>query len=216
MKFSINASLLGIASLPAVSAGIGNGPVITTAPEPTRIAARATTSFYSFVTTPIPNNDRSIGMGLQREGTDEYYWLYCIDEPFTVRSGFAGCGNDDVYTTCSGRVASGIDGDEIRCDQQCVTHKVYKDLDVTTFTPLIGCGRGTSTMNLVRTSTGSNSPKTGGGDPEKYTPCFVRKILKDFIDFLLMSSLQSEKAGMEPGLILNILSVVVYGEVMEV
>jgi hypothetical protein len=72
MKFIINASLLAFASLPLVSAGGGIEPTVTTAPAPTRIAARATTSFYSFVTTPIPNNDRSIGMGLQREGTDEY------------------------------------------------------------------------------------------------------------------------------------------------
>jgi len=36
------------------------------------IQARVTTSFYSFVTTSIPHNARSIGMGLLEEGTDKY------------------------------------------------------------------------------------------------------------------------------------------------
>jgi hypothetical protein len=35
-------------------------------------STRVTTSFYSFVTTQIPRDEKSIGMGLQREGTDEY------------------------------------------------------------------------------------------------------------------------------------------------
>ncbi|KAH7359147.1 hypothetical protein B0T11DRAFT_112638 [Plectosphaerella cucumerina] len=104
-------------------------------------------------------------MGLQREGTDEYYWLCCINDPFTTKSGFAGCGTDDLYTACSSRVATGIDGGEILCDHQCVTHKIFADLDVTTFTPFIGCGKGTSTMNLVRTSTGTASPATGEVTP---------------------------------------------------
>jgi hypothetical protein len=52
-------------------------------------------------------------MRLQREGTDEYYWLYCINDPFTTKSGFAGCRTDDLYTACSSRVATGIDGGEI-------------------------------------------------------------------------------------------------------
>ncbi|KAK5652290.1 hypothetical protein OQA88_10638 [Cercophora sp. LCS_1] len=113
MKFSGKIALLAFA-MPVMSVAASADPVVTPAPDPAPIRERATTSFYSFVTTPIPQDEHSIGMGLQREGTDEYYWLYCIDNPFTVRSGFAGCGNDDVYTTCSGRVASGIDGDEIR------------------------------------------------------------------------------------------------------
>lgn len=163
MKPIASTALLAFACLPAAIAGAVNpgvqDAVPTMAPDPTvRIQERATTSYYSMVSTQIPRDERSIGMGLQREGTDEYYWLYCIDDAFTTRSGFAGCGTDDLYTSCSGRVAKGIDGDEIRCDQQCVTHKVYADLDVTTFTPFIGCGRGTSTMNLVRTSTGTGSP----------------------------------------------------------
>jgi hypothetical protein len=41
-----------------------------------------------------------------------------------------------------------------------VTHKVYEDLDATAFTPLIGCGKGTSTMNLLRTSTRSDVSQT--------------------------------------------------------
>ncbi|KAK4450288.1 hypothetical protein QBC34DRAFT_403205 [Podospora aff. communis PSN243] len=126
MKLSINTTLFTFAALAGLSDATNVDPATTSTPNPpaTRIQARATTSFYSFVTTPIPNNDRSIGMGLQQEGSNDYYWLYCIHEPFTVRSGFAGCGNDDVYTTCSGRVATGIDGDEIRCDQQCVAQSL--------------------------------------------------------------------------------------------
>lgn len=36
---------------------------------------------------------------------------------------------------------------------QCLTNKVFENhiFDVTTFSPFVGCGRGTSTMNLVRT-----------------------------------------------------------------
>ncbi|KAH6682378.1 hypothetical protein F5X68DRAFT_243075 [Plectosphaerella plurivora] len=140
--------------------------VTTSAAELSDSSTRVTTSFYSFVTTQIPRDERSIGMGLQREGTDEYYWLYCINDPFTTKSGFAGCGTDDLYTACSSRVATGIDGGEILCDQQCVTHKIYADLDVTTFTPFIGCGKGTSTMNLVRTSTGTASPASVTAEEE--------------------------------------------------
>ncbi|KAF6818376.1 hypothetical protein CPLU01_13328 [Colletotrichum plurivorum] len=139
-------------------------PELTAAPAPALAAVssstRVTTSFYSLVTTQIPRDEHSIGMGLQREGTDEYYWLYCINDTFTTYSGYAGCGEDDLYTSCSGRVATGIDGEEILCDRQCVTHKVFADLDVTTFTPFIGCGRGTSTMNLLRTSTGTGTRGT--------------------------------------------------------
>ncbi|KAF6791369.1 hypothetical protein CSOJ01_14387 [Colletotrichum sojae] len=149
------------ALLLATLAAAAASPEPTPAPERALAAAspstRATTSFYSLVTTQIPSDERSIGMGLQREGTDEYYWLYCINDAFTTYFGYAGCGEGDLYTSCSGRVATGIDGGEILCDRQCVTHKVFADLDVTTFTPFIGCGRGTSTMNLLRTSTGTGT-----------------------------------------------------------
>ena len=40
-------------------------------------------------------------------------------------------------------------------DVNCITHKIYENLDVTDFTPLVGCGRGTSSMALLRTATGS-------------------------------------------------------------
>ncbi|KAF6802541.1 hypothetical protein CMUS01_15321 [Colletotrichum musicola] len=150
-------------------------PEPTTAPAPALAAAsssaRATTSFYSLVTTQIPPDEHSIGMGLQREGTNEYYWLYCINDAFTTYSGYAGCGEDDLYTSCSGRVATGIDGGEILCDRQCVTHKVFADLDVTTFTPFIGCGRGTSTMNLLRTSTGTGTEGATAESAGRSLPC---------------------------------------------
>ena len=42
-------------------------------------------------------------------------------------------------------------------DHQCVTHKVYDDLDTSMFTPFIGCGKGTSTMNLARATTGAST-----------------------------------------------------------
>lgn len=83
------------------------------------------------------------------------YWVSCINEPFTIKSSYGGCGYDDIYTRCSGRTALGIDGDQVLCDAECVTHRIYKDLDVTTWTPFLGCGRGTSTMNLLRASTHS-------------------------------------------------------------
>lgn len=58
--------------------GVASHPDHTAEPETTPAAnvaaasTRVTTSFYSFVTTQIPRDERSIGMGLQREGTDEY------------------------------------------------------------------------------------------------------------------------------------------------
>lgn len=207
-KAKNSSAALFLASLAASAAGSPDptpAPAMVTSAPAASSSSRVTTSFYSFVTTEIPRDEHSIGMGLQREGTDEYCtymippqlvasnahtadWLYCINEPFTTKSGFAGCGEDDLYTACSGRVATGIDGGEILwyvqpvlppsakslpgdgrltsiSDQQCVTHKVFADLDVTTFTPFIGCGRGTSTMLLVRTSTGTGSPVTGSPTP---------------------------------------------------
>jgi len=137
------------------------------APTPTQIEAaelikRATTSYYSVHTTPIPDDSYSIGVG--KNGTfGNLYWLACIDRPLTVTSGFAGCGRDDVYTTCDGRVARGIDGSDVRCDLNCVTHKIFADLDISSYTPLIGCGRGTSVMNLVVTPTGSSTTLTTPG-----------------------------------------------------
>ncbi len=73
MKFSRRIALLAFA-MPLMSVAASADPVVTPAPDPAhaRIQERATTSFYSFVTTPIPQDDHSIGMGLQREGTDEY------------------------------------------------------------------------------------------------------------------------------------------------
>lgn len=124
--------------LASFAASVAGSPETTRAPELAAASStRVTTSFYSLVTTQIPRDERSIGMGLQREGTDEYCtltspsspavlsnfvrtdiyiipdWLYCINDPFTTKSGFAGCGGDDLYTACSGRVATGIDGGEI-------------------------------------------------------------------------------------------------------
>lgn len=40
------------------------------------------------------------------------YWE-CLNAPFTTISGFAGCGRDDTYTSCSGNSAFGVDGDVI-------------------------------------------------------------------------------------------------------
>ena len=71
MKFTGGSiALLGFASLSAVSDATSTDPITTPATESGR--ERATTSFYSLVTTPIPKDEHSIGMGLQREGTDQY------------------------------------------------------------------------------------------------------------------------------------------------
>ncbi|RTE84493.1 hypothetical protein BHE90_000844 [Fusarium euwallaceae] len=117
-------------------------------------STRVSTSYYALATTQVPRDEYYVGMG--KNGTEgNYYWVSCINEPFTTISSYGGCGRDDVYTRCSGRTALGMDGGEILCDVECVTHRIYQDLDVTTWTPFLGCGRGTSTMNLLRTSTSS-------------------------------------------------------------
>ncbi|KAJ2896126.1 hypothetical protein MKZ38_005850 [Zalerion maritima] len=157
-----------------LSGGLALAAVVHATPEPTpapelpaggaaevlerRASSLVTTSYYSLVSTEIPKDKYSIGMGLQKADTNSYYWLYCINDAFSVSSSassivYGGCGSDDLYTSCNGKTASGIDGGEILCDLDCVTHKVYQDLDATTYTTFIGCGRGTSTMNLLRTST---------------------------------------------------------------
>ncbi|UPK94203.1 hypothetical protein LCI18_005138 [Fusarium solani-melongenae] len=134
------------------------GPTATLPPanliERDTSSTRVTTSYYALATTQVPRDEYYVGMG--KNGTrGNYYWVSCISEPFTTISSYGGCGRDDVYTRCSGRTALGIDGGEVLCDVECVTHRIYQDLDVTTWTPFLGCGRGTSTMNLLRTSTHS-------------------------------------------------------------
>lgn len=57
---------------------------------------------------------RNPGLSRSVDETDESPdWASCINAPFTVSKGRAGCGTDDFYTTCSGRTMWGIDGDGI-------------------------------------------------------------------------------------------------------
>lgn len=135
--------LAGLFYLPSTTLGNPEYMQPTSAAELEQASTRVTTSFYSFVTTEIPRDEHSIGMGLQRDRTDEYCkilpifclwrrflihsdWLYCINDSFTTKSGFAGCGTDDLYTACSGRVATGIDGGEILW---YATHLFFTRLD---------------------------------------------------------------------------------------
>lgn len=61
-----------LAFAPGTNAGAADNLTPTHAPFLADLEARATTSYYSMVSTAIPRDDHSIGMGLQREGTDEY------------------------------------------------------------------------------------------------------------------------------------------------
>lgn len=83
MKFSLSARLAVAGGMSLLATGTRANP--DPAPEPTpapaggaevaaMLAARSlvTTSYYSFVTTEIPRDEYSVGMGLQQEGTDEY------------------------------------------------------------------------------------------------------------------------------------------------
>ncbi|CAG9946924.1 unnamed protein product [Clonostachys rosea f. rosea IK726] len=86
----------------------------TSAPTTRARLTYVTTSFYSLATTEIPHDEMSIGMG-QNGTKGNYYWLACINEPFTTRGEYGGCGSDDLYTRCSGKTAFGIDGKGILC-----------------------------------------------------------------------------------------------------
>ncbi|KAG9231247.1 hypothetical protein BJ875DRAFT_126266 [Amylocarpus encephaloides] len=142
-------------------------PAPTPAPEytPADLARRETTSYYSVVTTQIPADRFSIGMGQNGTGGD-YYWAYCIDQPLTVTRSFGGCGSNDVYTRCSGRTLYGLDRSNVLCDFDCMTHKIYKDLDASSFTPFLGCAgnsRQTAGLDLLRTSTSSGTTSASKG-----------------------------------------------------
>lgn len=41
-------------------------------------------------------------------------YIHCINAPLTVSSGFAGCGFEDLYTSCSNTLLYGADGHAVR------------------------------------------------------------------------------------------------------
>ncbi|KAI7633693.1 hypothetical protein KC343_g2791 [Hortaea werneckii] len=71
------------------------------------------TSSWDYATTAISSDQYYMGaIGISG---GETWSLSCINEPFTTSGVYAGCGYDDLYTSCSGSFAYGADGDVIRC-----------------------------------------------------------------------------------------------------
>ncbi|KAI7263333.1 hypothetical protein KC345_g9171 [Hortaea werneckii] len=70
------------------------------------------TSSWDYATTAISSDQYYMGaIGISG---GETWSLSCINEPFTTSGVYAGCGYDDLYTSCSGSFAYGADGDVIR------------------------------------------------------------------------------------------------------
>ncbi|KAG9228941.1 hypothetical protein BJ875DRAFT_476215 [Amylocarpus encephaloides] len=88
------------------------------------------------------------------------------ERPLTTTRAHAVCGTDDLYTRCSGSYAYGIDGDAIRCKgkYKCVTQSIYENWDSynpSIYTPFIGCGLSTATLEIIRTTEGSSGSSSG-------------------------------------------------------
>ncbi|KAH7219727.1 hypothetical protein DER44DRAFT_879588 [Fusarium oxysporum] len=138
-----------------------SGPEITAQPLELRDLIGDPTQWYQVQTTAKPDDSLLIGLRnfTQRDGDVDTYYFECINAPYTVISGYGGCGRDDLYTSCSSNVAAGIDGDKIICTKRgsiCVTYSIFDDLDATSFTPFLGCGdAGATNLELARTWTGS-------------------------------------------------------------
>ncbi|KAL5615729.1 hypothetical protein FOBRF1_004477 [Fusarium oxysporum] len=138
-----------------------SGPEITAQPLELRDLIGDPTQWYQVQTTAKPDDSLLIGLRnfTQRDGDVDTYYFECINAPYTVISGYGGCGRDDLYTSCSSNVAAGIDGDKIICTKRgsiCVTYSIFDDLDATSFTPFLGCGDpGATNLELARTWTGS-------------------------------------------------------------
>ncbi|KAH7174214.1 uncharacterized protein B0J16DRAFT_403799 [Fusarium flagelliforme] len=136
-------------------------PEITTHPLEPRELIGDSTQWYKVQTTAEPDDSLLIGLRnfTQDNGDVDTYYFECVNAPYTVISGYGGCGRDDLYTSCSSNVAAGIDGDRVICTKRgsiCVTYSIFDDLDAATFTPFLGCGdRGTTNLELARTWTGS-------------------------------------------------------------
>ena len=116
-------------------------------------------------------------------------WAACRDLPFTTYQGYAGCGEDDLYTRCSGQTMWGIDGGGIswyvrsspgRSESRtriliasanspvsCGTHSIFTNTDDPSPTPMIACaGAILDGLKLVRgdlRTTSSAGPTAGSG-----------------------------------------------------
>ncbi|KAI1073181.1 hypothetical protein LB507_010829 [Fusarium sp. FIESC RH6] len=143
-----------------------SGPEITAHPLEPRDIIGNPTQWYKVQTTAEPDDSLLIGLRnfTQDNGDVDTYYFECVNSPYTVISGYGGCGRDDLYTSCSSNVAVGIDGDRVICTKRgslCVTYSIFDDLDATTFTPFLGCGdRGATNLELARTWTGSGVTET--------------------------------------------------------
>ncbi|KAJ4111448.1 hypothetical protein NW768_011801 [Fusarium equiseti] len=141
-------------------------PEITAHPLEPRDIIGDPTQWYKVQTTAEPDDSFLVGLRnfTQDNGDVDTYYFECVNAPYTVISGYGGCGRDDLYTSCSSNVAAGIDGDRVICTKRgsiCVTYSIFDDLDATTFTPFLGCGdRGATNLELARTWTGSGVPQT--------------------------------------------------------
>ncbi|RFN45630.1 hypothetical protein FIE12Z_10132 [Fusarium flagelliforme] len=141
-------------------------PEITAHPLEPRELIGDPTQWYKVQTTAEPDDSLLIGLRnfTQDNGDVATNYFECVNAPYTVISGYGGCGRDDLYTSCSSNVAAGIDGDKIICTKRgslCVTYSIFDDLDATTFTPFLGCGdRGATNLELARTWTGSGVTET--------------------------------------------------------
>merc|ERR1711939_1069771 len=119
-----------------------------------------TNVFLGLPTTAISSDQYYMGaIGISG---GETWSLTCINEPFTTSGVYAGCGYDDLYTSCSGSFAYGADGDVIRCASgaPCVTHSVFEDFEAynsSSSTNFVGCGYGTATLEIVRSPLASAS-----------------------------------------------------------
>ncbi|KAM5361390.1 hypothetical protein ACJA88_014483 [Fusarium oxysporum] len=164
MRFTLSliTAIAGSTTLVLAKSAITSGPEATAHPLEPRDVIGDPTQWYKVQTTAEPDDSLLIGLRnfTQRNGDVDTYYFECINAPYTVISGYGGCGRDDLYTSCSSNVAAGIDGDKIICTKGgsvCVTYSIFDDLDATTFTPFLGCGdQGTTNLELARTWTSSS------------------------------------------------------------
>ncbi|KAI7082508.1 hypothetical protein KC356_g8299 [Hortaea werneckii] len=132
------------------------------------------TSSWDYATTAISSDQYY--MGAIRIFGGETWSLSCINEPFTTSGVYAGCGYDDLYTSCSGSFAYGADGDVIRCASgaPCVTHSIFEDFEAynsSSSTNFVGCGYGTATLEIVRNpSASASSEPTPRSTSDQITP----------------------------------------------
>ncbi|KAF5234539.1 hypothetical protein FAUST_7519 [Fusarium austroamericanum] len=144
---------------------VQSGPETTAHPLDPRDIIGDPTQWYKVQTTAEPEDSLLIGLRnyTQDNGDVDTYYFECVNAPYTVISGYGGCGRDDLYTACSSNVAAGIDGDRVICTKRgsiCVTYSIFDDLDATKFTPFLGCGDRATNLELARTWTGSGVAET--------------------------------------------------------